>query len=275
MASRVDCLIFSKDRACQLDLLLRSIALFFKNVGNIYIIYTFSNDKFFDAYDRINIPSALVHSIVWVEQKNFENEVKEILYSMDSKYILGLCDDDVFVKETDCSKIINKLHEENVSAISLKAGLNIVGNYPNFKFVLPDFIEKDEFLKWVWRECDSNSDWGYPTCINSYIYLKDYFLNLINTFSFQNPTHIEGGLNLRKSLFRDYMISFKDSKLMNTPVNRIQKSSDNPFGQKYFYTVDALNQLFLSGKQISLNTFINYPMTMGNEEVKFIFEGVI
>ena len=48
-------IIFSKDRACQLDLFLRSLKKYFKEFEelNFNILYTYSNDKFKIGYDKL------------------------------------------------------------------------------------------------------------------------------------------------------------------------------------------------------------------------------
>ena len=48
-------IVFSKNRSCQLELFLRSMKLYFKefNEHKINILYTYSNDKFKEGYDKV------------------------------------------------------------------------------------------------------------------------------------------------------------------------------------------------------------------------------
>lgn len=272
--NKVDVIIYTKDRPAQLDLLLRSIKDKFKNVGGIGILWDYSTESFKEGYNKV-IDKEYDLPIFYIKQTNFEEDTETMISEMSSPYFLGLCDDDVFIKEMDCSKIVNKLYEENVSSISIKHGLDIICSYPDDRTELPypNFIEKESFLKWEWRKYPIYSTWGYPTCINSYIYLKDYFLDLISNFHFNFPPNLEGGLNTNKEKFKKYIVSFKELKLMNLPINRIQTYSlCNPFSKKYSYPIEELNKKFLEGYVISTENIYNMKVNKSNDEVEFIYE---
>jgi len=267
--NKIDCIVYSKNRACQLDLLLRSIKDHFKNVGQIHLLYAYSNDLFKLGYEQLLAKNPELQVTL---QKDFHQDTLNIIQNIQTPYFLGLCDDDVFVRETDCSDIVNNLFDIEVNSISLKAGININGNYPERLYSLPKFTETEPFLKWDWRKEDPSYDWGYPSCINSYIFLKDYFLHNIENMPFTCPTELEGHFHLRRAAFRRYMLSFKESTLLNIPTNRIQTLSPNPFGSTYNYTAEFLNQTYLDGYVIVSKSIYNTPMRMGNEERELKFE---
>ena len=268
--SKVDCIIYSKNRACQLDLLLRSIKDNFKSVGNLYILYTYSADQFRKSYDKVFAKHT--QGVFPVLQTSFQINVLDIINNMQSQYFLGICDDDVFMRETDCTDILEKLKDPAVNAISLKGGLNILGNYPGRLYPLPTFIETDPFLKWEWRKYDPSYDWGYPSCMNPFIFMRDYFLSIINSMTFSYPTELEGGFHLRRGGFRNYMVSFREAKVVNIPANRIQNLSPNLHSDNQNHTAEELNRKFLEGFIISTSNIYNIPMQMGNEERDFSFE---
>jgi hypothetical protein len=272
---KIDCIVYSKDRAAQLDLLLRSIKDHFINMGNIFIIYTYSNMEFGKGYlklmDRLD-KELFETNISFKHQTNFKENLLSCLELSKSPFYFSLCDDDVFIKKVNCSDIVKHLEDERVNAISLKAGLNILGNYGQGVIKQPEFIETEPYLKWNWREYSIMHDWGYPTCINSYIFDKNYFYNLIKYLDFNNPPTLEGGLNTIRNRMRIYMYAFKESSLLNIPANRIQVLSPNKFDNLHEYTVENLNSVFLEGKRLSTNNIYGSHMVMGNEEREFIFE---
>ena len=270
--TKIDCIVYSKDRACQLDLLLRSTEAKFKNVGHLYVIYTHSSLEFDLGYqelilgsDQYNIP------ITFIPQQNFKEQVLEVIRGFATPFFLGLCDDDVFIRETDCSKIVEKLQEPDVSAISIKAGLNIHYNYPSIPTDYPEFIENGEFLKWEWGKCRPDIDWGYPTCINSFIFLNDYYVDLIKELRFISPPTIEAGLNSVRNWFKKYMVAFPETKLLNIPLNRVQTISPNAFGRKFGYSLPYLNAKFLEGKRINPSNIYAINPVQANEEVEVFF----
>jgi len=167
----IDCIVYAKDRTCQLDLLMRSVRDMLENVGRVFILYTYSDEQYHLGFEKFfrNVRKYNL-DIVEILQTDFEQDVPQIIKSMKTDYFLGLCDDDVIIKKTNCSEICEKLYEPDVSGVSMKAGLNIIGNYPNIPTDFPDFIEKEPFLKWEWRKSRPDIDWGYPTCKLLYIY---------------------------------------------------------------------------------------------------------
>jgi hypothetical protein len=168
------------------------------------------------------------------------------------------------------------LDEPDVNAVSLKAGLNIKGNYPNFIYPLPNFIEDTPFLKWEWRLSDSNADWGYPTCVNSYIFKKDYLLDLMKHFSFNNPPTYEGGLNsIKFQLMKKYMVSFRESRMLNIPANGMQTLVPTKHSANTDYSAENLNRKYLDGYFISTINMFDYVPSMGNEERDFIMETLL
>jgi len=272
---KIDCIIYTKDRACQLNLLLRSIRDKFLNVGTVYIIYDHSTEEYAKGYERALMREQYDLSMVSMREGNFQQDTTNIIENMQTPHFLGLCDDDCFIKEVDCSDIIHRLSEPGTSAVSLKGGLNIIGNYPGRLASLPGFLSVDPYLKWNWREYSTEKpdiDWGYPTCVNSYIFDRHYFLGLIRHFAFQYPPNLEGGLNTVRHLFKPIMYSFKESVLLNIVANRIQTLSPNPFATTHHYGIEELNNRFLDGERISTDNLYGTLMEMGNEEREFIFE---
>lgn len=268
---KLDCIIFSKDRPSQLNLLMRSMKDKFKNIGEVFVIYKASNDFFKKGYMEA-LYNRYYFDINVFPENNFKEQVIDIISNrMVSDCFLGLCDDDVFIKDIDTSDIQNLALSEDINAISIKGGLNIIGNYPNIKTDFPSFITTDKHLQWDWRLCRPDIDWGYPTCVNSYIWDRKYYLNLISLFDFIHPPTMEAGLNLNRYHLRKYMVSVKETCLLNIPANRIQTLSPNAFDSKGI-SIEDLNNKFLNGEIISTVNIYNKKVCMANENVEFIFE---
>lgn len=97
----IDCLIFSKDRAAQLDLLLRSIREYaYRLYRTVTVLYTTSAPCFDDGYlllrDTHSFPCSTVNFRL---QDYFEYDVEEWV-KRHGAYQSFLCDDDVFYDET-------------------------------------------------------------------------------------------------------------------------------------------------------------------------------
>ena len=275
--AKIDIIIWSFDRACQVDLLLRSIKDKFKSAGDVYVLYHCSSDEFAKGYSVVqSIEYSL--NIHWIRQGDFEKNTRDILGWIKTPCFLPLSDDDVFVNEVTVSdKIIDLLAGPEYNAFSLKGGLNITHNYPNWDCPQPNFTWIDQdILSWVWGDSPRQLDWGYPSCVNAYVFNRDYYLQLIYALKFNRPVALETELNLcvqqRIGIYKTKMMCYKQSSLLNLPVNRVQPMVDNPFGEKFAITTKELNDKFLNGEQISTSNIYDKPMHMPNEELPFIFE---
>ena len=119
----IDIIIWSKNRAAQLDLLLRSIRDNFKDAGTIFVLYHATTEEFVQGYEKLI--SENKGQIVYIRQSSFDSDIKLILDKMFSQYILGISDDNVFIKPVNMPDDF-KL-EDDETAFSLR-----LGNHHNY-----------------------------------------------------------------------------------------------------------------------------------------------
>jgi len=229
---KVDIVLWSFDRASQVDLLLRSIKDKFKSAGDIYILYKYSTEEFERSYQLIYEKDYGLN-IHWIRQDDFEYDTRYILGALKTPCFLPLSDDDVFVNEVTVSdKIIDLLAGPEYNAFSLKSGLNITKHYPNFIVPQPRFDRiGTDLLSWTWQESERQHDWGYPTCVNCYVFNKQYYSGLISGIKFDRPVTLEAELNLcvqkRIGIFKTKMMCYEKSSILNIPVNQVQSVVTN------------------------------------------------
>lgn len=283
--NRVGSIVYSKDRAMQLDLLLHSYDKYFKNKGAMVVIFNYSNEEFKKGYTKItekwgdqynlllldeNAPT--VSGVKWTFKQLL---IYSLTYLQANKlpYFLGLCDDDVFIKECDISdEMLYELESEEVNAISLKSGLNITHHYPNIVVPQPqNFIQTEPYLKWNWKTQPRPTDWGYPTCINSYVYNIDYYLSLLQKIEFNHPTVLEATCNTIRPFFRPIMVGMTQTCVLNIPCNRLQTVNDTPFGTEYAFTTKELNDKWLEGKIINTDNIYDKVFDRPNIDIPFTF----
>lgn len=99
MDERPDCLIFTKDRAAQLQLLLRSIKRHARQFySNVTILVATSSPEYAAAYKilgRLEFPSPTRFT-----QRDFKwNVMRWLVASRRSRYVSFLCDDDLFHRD--------------------------------------------------------------------------------------------------------------------------------------------------------------------------------
>lgn len=238
------CLIFSKNRAAQLHLFLDSIiqnAPIFESIDVIY-----KADKLFNpAYDMLKIEFPHVN---WIEEKDFRSDT---ISCLKGKFILPTVDDSIFYQKFD-KNIIVKALEENFTFV-LGVGLNTTFHWlGQWNIKMPHFIEKEGYLSWDWKELKQPSEFNCPFMITSNIYKTEEFKKYVELINFGSPNTLEQQLQIN---FKNVgnMCCFKESVLVNMPINRVQNEANNLFGLSHGYDEIILNKRYIDRKRIKLN----------------------
>lgn len=270
-------IVFSKDRAMQLDLLLESILLNFNFEDyKINILYKSSNDEFQKGYDLV---------INKYPQFNFKKEesFKENVLSLfnDSDYTVFFTDDDIIYKSFKLTK--DELHNifelSKAICFSLRLGLNTTNCYTMQRLNKLENYNKHEFFydtKFIetfisWKVADGTNDYAYPMSVDGHIFKTEYIKNLCEVLDYTNPNLFEAMLS---NFGRGEMIisSYEHSKLVNSPINRVQETFQNLSGMKYKYSVEDLNEMYLDGLILNLEK-MNFEEINGcHQEIRPIFK---
>jgi len=271
---KMDILIWTKDRACQLDLLLRSIGDNFVGYNNIYVRYDYSSPEFKRGYQKV-IKKEYGLPITYVETSgDFEKDTKDIIFNkFKTKYMLNLVDDDVVKRPVSIIDILEDYTDE-VCAISLRMSEDIIWCYgTQKKSPLPKFYPtKSNALKWKWADSDPSTDWGYPSAVNIHVYRTEWFRKVIKDLHFDTPNKLEYLFNTNRKIFKPYIISLKKTRILNIPVNQVQTlSPTNPYGKKFAYTLKELNDKWLNRYIIDTKNIYEHFNIGVNEEIELCF----
>lgn len=269
----IDILIFSKDRACQLDLLLQSFCLNIKETeyGNIHIICKGSSDDFNKGYCKLynKFPK-----FDWKAETNLVLNIKETIDSFRNPFSLLFVDDEVIKKGEDLSLLTEQLEKDSdIHTASLRLGLNI-GEYcytADKQMIKPEFNKlSDSVYEWDWTKGDQDVDWYYPSCINSHIYRTDFLKYRIDKLPFMTVNQLEGFLHARRQSFKPKMICFKESRTLNI-ANNLTQSGSNRHSNKQEYSLEELNRKYLEGYCIDEKDFVNLDNDVATFEMKYNF----
>ena len=90
--------VWSKNRACQLDLTLSSFKKYFKEweLCRVNIIYTFTDSYYEAGYERCK---KYHPEFNWIRETNFRQNTLDSIFLNNLKYQAFIVDDDVFVDE--------------------------------------------------------------------------------------------------------------------------------------------------------------------------------
>ena len=256
-------IIFSKDRACQLELLLRSMKIYFKEFYEykINILYTFSNEKYREGYKKV----FEIHddpNINYIkETKDFKSHVLSLI-NIDNTYTVFFVDDIVFKNSfsVDCNEF--KLFESNADILTLSLRLHPYLNYcysARIPMKAPKF-DSNFCFRWV----GESGDYGYPMSLDGHFFRTNEILGLTKLVSFNNPNSYESYLSFYP-FKRHNIICFEESIIVNNPINKVQNFNNNFHGK-----IDAnfLNDKFLDGYIIDLENFKGIKNISCHQEIQ-------
>ena len=214
----IQVVIFSFDRAMQLDLLLKSIEKFDSQKSfSINVLYACSSEKYQAAYNRTiekypNIhwiqeqpyKKALYdyqfdfsywHNLYWwlknpifrESKSNFKSCLLKILSNSKCPYTMFLTDDslfynDIIIPENKLKKITQKPEKYS---FSLRHGMNIQGGF---------YKEEENGICWNIFENDAHTDWGCPFSVDGLIYDSKTIYRIIKKIILNNPNTMEGNI---------------------------------------------------------------------------------
>lgn len=246
----INAIVFSKDRACQLELLLNSIKLNADNIFNIKVIYIFSGEEFKQGYEKLSV---LYPEVKWIRQiGNFKNDVLIALNSDVTKYSCFFTDDDIIYKSISETDLVEKMEsDQEAICFSLRLGKNVDICYTANQTNQVNVTFSDEkFMQWNWKH--NRFDFGYPLSVDGHIFRTSEIAKMTKAINFSNPNTYEANLQTFNSFPKENMWAYTHSVLVNSPANVVQIVFNNRNGEQFGFTTKELNDLFLSGKKISI-----------------------
>jgi len=240
-------LIFSKDRAMQLDALLRSYFHYSKNVISVHILYRASEKKFEQGYEEL-MSIYKNKQVDFIEEKSFKLDLKGLFERITSSKVIFLVDDLFFKNTVDFKKFTAIDPKKYVASLRM-------GKHLNFSYTLQKkqklpvlFIpeEQTDMLSW----CFSNAelDWAYPLSVDGHLFDSNELRILVNELEYKAPNSFEEALQVMKPLFNKRKgLCYPESILVNNPCNKVQSENNNISGEM---TIEELNAKWLSGYRI-------------------------
>lgn len=256
--------IFSKDRAMQLELLIRSFNTFVKN-SNLYVlnvIYTYSNEEFKAGYDKLismDYPNVMFH-----RETSFKDNLIPLI-DPKKEHTVFFVDDIVFKNPVDFydkqMEIFN--WDEGIVCRSLRLHRNLSYCYPMQKPMRqPIFLNNNVF---DWRK--EFGDYGYPMSLDGHIFRTKEILPMVKNMAYANPNTLEGALAGNRNV-APKMICYDKSIVLSNPINKVQAVNDNVCGD---ISAKTLNDQFLDGFIIDLSNFIGIDNVSCHQEVPLNF----
>lgn len=262
----INLIIWSKDRACQLDLLLRSIELN-ANVFDVKVIYKASDLKYKEAYTKLFKEHTNVLSI---PEKDFMGDTVNAVVptsKLVSEHTAFSTDDMVF--HSKCPNVFPLPSQEN-EVFSFRLGYNtLIQNCHTGETQTPlcyAETEDENILHWCPKDYPSLSNYAYPLALDTHVFKTSYLQKLLSQIGpFKNSNELES--KMQSCVYDiDFMSSFTKSVAVNIPCNNM--STVTRAGESFSYSLEWLNDEFLSGKRISLEDIMSNIFLGCHQEVE-------
>lgn len=262
-STKANIIIFSKDRAAQLDLLLRSME---KNIDQLYhqnvlVLFKASSPEFADGYRKLvsawGRRDRNTGFVTWINEEAFGFRsglinIFEFEERREAPITMFLVDDIVFTDEVSFrqKEVEHFLHDPEVLALSLRLDQHKTHCYAtNTPMKAPTSQQKDLYL-YSWFGTDG--DFSYPMSVDGNLFRTEQILPLLKKLNYWNPNTLEAQLS-QNPIQCPLMLAYDKSKLVNIPANRVQSTYLNRNAASF--EPELLNELYLKGQQIDFEPF--------------------
>lgn len=264
--------IFSRDRACQLDLLLRSLTV---NAPGIFdpvtVIWRATAEQFTEAYGRCMAEHPRTR---FLREDGLTYQTRSLIAKAES-LVCFFTDDDVLHRPLDENGAVlheHALDREDVLSFSLRLGRNTTVCYPHGRRQrLPQIRWGGDLMLWEWEAADQ--DFSYPCSLDGHLYRKEDLLVLLDGQHFTTPNFLEDVLMREpQRLRRPLMAAYGESRIVSVPANKVTESHlGNRHGQEHPASAAELNARYLAGGRIDLAAMDFSSVCGAHHELPFVF----
>ncbi len=251
-------IIFSKDRAMQLDGFLSSYFDNVKNYAPISVLYHTSNHIHEKSYEDLKIIYK-EKPVNFIKERNFREQLISSIENMREERLIFYVDDMIFSRKIDYNWLseINPLED----IVCFSRGEDLKYSTVLAKPLNVPQLQKfnENLYRFKWNEIKEFSDWSYPLGVSGYMFSRKEMLSMIKSISFKAPNSLEANLQI----FLPYFINrggicLKDVATPCVHTNITQTEGyNNILGH---YTIEELLDIWNKNQRINYTEFLGLPV---------------
>ncbi len=226
-------IVFSRDRAHQLDVLLRSYARAVVNPAKLYVIYSATTEAHLASYSSLenSVQEAGIEISFIREVEDFRLTLLSTLEQIETKNVFFLVDDIVFIRNVnlDYAREVDPL----VEIFSLRLSPKLRRSYTsNQRQMPPTFSTHSESVdKYLFDWFEKRNEWSYPWSLDGHVLSLAEVRIITSVSDFLAPNTLEAALTSFDTLCIGRKGScFAESIIVNLPINRVQNEISNLSG---------------------------------------------
>lgn len=262
-------IIFSYNRAMQLDYLLQSSINSFEFDYKIVVIFHTTGkhelgyQKLINKYSKFSQISfierkpnqlSFKQKLTWkqkdkelyIKQGNFKALLESTLEKTECELVMFNTDDGLWLDKVTLDSTIYNLIKNNPTSVSYRyyVGENMEG--------FPLYVKKwGDYYLWNYYTEKKVTHWSYPFAVDGTVYNTKGLLTILNKVYYHNPVTLESNVEQyakRNGIFSIGLSPVK-SKLIGTKLNRVAVETLNP---TIHINPDLLNEYYLNGYTLKL-----------------------
>jgi len=242
----VHVIIFSRNRACQLDALLRSLRSRFRIRHRVSVLWKADPGLHTQTYHHLKREYPQVG---WQEEADFRKDLLNLLRQKTP--LVMFCTDDGLFHD----RVLDIPWPEDwdqVAAYSFRLGENCRYSHPaDEHYRLPPRWRGAGAMVWDWTR--ARADFRYPFSLDAHIFPTSRIRKMLARLPFHNPNTLEDAGSRDPSLLgRKWMVGLLSSKYVSLPINRVNETHTNRAGTAFQADPDDLARRYLAGQRINL-----------------------
>ncbi|KRF18682.1 hypothetical protein [Paenibacillus sp. Soil787] len=271
-ARQIAGIVFSKDRAMQLDAVLQSLRLRcgdFEGV-DMKVLYITSDIAHEEQYVQL---MKMHPSVQFIREHDFKQQLLSNIAHY--PFVFFMVDDCMFVKPFLLEEVVSAMDAHpDVLVFSFRLGRNTIYCYSmHTPQRLPIFQELDSgFVKFHWAS--GEYEFGYPLEVSSSIYRTKDLFALLAELPFHNPNMLESQLAHQAWKYAGslgFALSNNVSLAFCNPLNMVQHLFNNRAGANADYSINELSRLFQQGYRIDVDHYFDFVTVACHQEVELCF----
>jgi hypothetical protein len=246
----LDVMIYSLNRACQLQALLETWQRFVTGPPP-KVLYCYTEPDFRRGYELCRGRFPWVR---WVPQVHFRTDVLEQMLASRRPYAMFMVDDMLVRRpiRLNAATVSPMEEDEEIACVSLRLSPKISYCYSLERDAPPPAFEtRGEWLVWKWPNLPG--DWGYPMSLDAHIFRREEMLDRLDRLVWSNPNTQEASL-AAAPLSRNKMACRPEHAVINIPANLVQSTFSNRTCRGP--SAEDLNTAYLAGRAIDVDPLI-------------------
>lgn len=249
-SNSITCIVFSRNRALQLDALLRSIEKYSESSFDVYVQYSCSPNHS-QSYENLILKYGNALKYKFVREDSFSVSLLDIIKGVKTQFLFFLVDDQVFVRPFNMNKIISVMKDKTFFSLRLGKSITDFGIFERKLF--PKYNILPDYLRWSWKQNKDQKDWGYQFSVDGTVYKTMDVLCASMSIPFRAPNSFEDNMN-SVWLFRSDNVgmSYHEPVVINLIINASRQEKAYEHFESGEYSPDDMLELWNVGKRFSI-----------------------